>query len=571
MRLRINRRQVAHPILSIRGLGAMLLLLSTASVQAITCPGPLPAPPPSGVCSVIAGDANLLLQGDVLAESDMLVNGQVLIGSDGRIDCAACDCSAQPGFATATRVQCPGGVISPGLIDSDMSITYSGNLPFTNTGERYEHRHDWRTGANGHTQIPSMAGVSAARQQYAELAAVMSGTTSINGRVGNRAGFTRNLDGTTDAAALGELRISNARFPLGDASGLQLSSGCAYAQLPSVSAGVTDLFSIAEGIGAFAHNEWLCQSGGQSGAVDVIGARPLANSIALSPAEIEFARLRDATMAWSPRHNTAVYGTPGPIGAMARLGLRLSLGTYWQVTGSMNMQRELTCASELNDAYLGDVFSDRDLWRMATFNPAYSLGASDSIGVLGVDRFGDVAIYDASVHAGYRAVIDAAPGDVVLVLRGGVPLHGDAGVIAALSGGSGCDVVDVCGVSKRICVQSEIAMTHAQLLTAVGVTYPAFDCDVPDNEPTCVPSRAVSVSGSTIYTGLPGAGDADGDGIADSSDNCPAVFNPILPLDVGVQADADGDGFGDECDTCPIETGNAPCLRPIFGNGFEGA
>lgn len=553
-----------------RGAGLAMLALFSARAFAITCPGPVPAPPPSGVCSVIAGNANLLLQGDVLAESDILINGQVLIGSDGRIDCAACDCSASPGAATATKLQCPQGVISPGLIDSDMSISYSGNVPFTNTGERYEHRHDWRTGENAHTPIPSTGGASTARQQYTELAAVMTGTTSINGRVGNRAGFARNLDGAIDSAALGELRIVNTRFPLGDSSGTQLASGCAYGQLPSVGSGVTDMFSIAEGIGAFARNEWLCQSGGQSGAVDVIGARPLSNSIGLNAADAELARARDATLVWSPRHNTAVYGTPGPIGAMARLGLRLSLGTYWQVTGSMNMQRELTCASQLNDTYLGDVFSDRDLWRMATFNPAYSLGASDSVGVLAVDRFGDVAIYDASVHSGYRAVIDAAPGDVVLVLRGGVPLHGDASVIAALSGGSGCDVVDVCGVSKRICVQSEIAMTHAQLLTAVGATYPAFHCDVPDNEPTCIPSRGVSVAGSTTYTGLPGAGDADGDGIADISDNCPAVFNPIRPLDAGVQADADSDGIGDECDACPIETGNMPCLRPIFGNGFEG-
>ncbi len=554
-----------------RVVGIAMLALIAAPVFAINCPGPVPAPPPSGVCGVIAGDSNLLLQGDVLAESDILVNGQVLIGSDGRIDCVACDCSASPGAATATKLQCPDGIISPGLIDSDMSITYSGNVPFTNTGERYEHRHDWRTGENGHTQISSAGGASTVRQQYAELAAVMTGTTSINGRVGNRAGFARNLDGAIDSGALGELRIVNTRFPLGDSSGTQLASSCAYSQLPSVSAGLTDLFSVAEGIGAFARNEWLCESGGQSGAVDVIGARPLSNSIGLKVADAELARTRDATVVWSPRHNTAVYGTSGPIGAMGRLGLRLSLGTYWQVTGSMNLQRELTCASQLNDNYLGDVFSDRDLWRMATFNAAYSLGASDSIGVLGVDRFGDVAIYDASVHAGYRAVIDAAPGDVVLVLRGGVPLHGDANVIAALSGGSTCDVVDVCGVSKRICVQSEISMTYAQLLTAVGTTYPAFDCDVPDNEPTCIPSRTVSVSGSSIYPGVQGPGDADGDGIPDISDNCAAVFNPIRPLDGGVQADADGDGIGDECDACPIEPGNAPCLRPIFGHGFEGS
>jgi hypothetical protein len=38
--------------------------------------------------------------------------------------------------------------------------------------------------------------------------------------------------------------------------------------------------------------------------------------------------------------------------------------------------------------------------------------------------------------------------------------------------------------------------------------------------------------------------DADGDGIQDSLDNCPAVANPG-------QADADADGVGDACDNCP--------------------
>jgi hypothetical protein len=38
--------------------------------------------------------------------------------------------------------------------------------------------------------------------------------------------------------------------------------------------------------------------------------------------------------------------------------------------------------------------------------------------------------------------------------------------------------------------------------------------------------------------------DADGDGVPDATDNCPAVANPD-------QADADGDGAGDACDASP--------------------
>ena len=45
----------------------------------------------------------------------------------------------------------------------------------------------------------------------------------------------------------------------------------------------------------------------------------------------------------------------------------------------------------------------------------------------------------------------------------------------------------------------------------------------------------------------------DGDGIMDNKDNCKKVFNPIRPMDGGVQADTDGDGIGDACDKCPLK------------------
>jgi hypothetical protein len=47
------------------------------------------------------------------------------------------------------------------------------------------------------------------------------------------------------------------------------------------------------------------------------------------------------------------------------------------------------------------------------------------------------------------------------------------------------------------------------------------------------------------------AGDADGDGVTDCTDNCPDAYNPA-------QADADHDNFGDLCDCTPNNAGNPP-------------
>src|SRR5690606_22478334 len=147
-------------------------------------------------------------------------------------------------------------------------------------------------------------------------------------------------------------------------------------------------------------------------------------------------------------------------------------------------------------------FSDKDLWEMVTLRAAEAAAMDDVIGAILPGRVADIAIFDAAERADHRAIIDAAPEDVVLVLRGGKALYGDAAVVEAL-GGSTCDTLDVCSAQKRLCVESEIGMTLAELETAVGDMYDLFFCGAPEGEPTCVPSRPVSVDGSTVYTGVP--------------------------------------------------------------------
>ena len=57
----------------------------------------------------------------------------------------------------------------------------------------------------------------------------------------------------------------------------------------------------------------------------------------------------------------------------------------------------------------------------------------------------------------------------------------------------------------------------------------------------------------------PPAADSDGDGVPDSSDNCPNVANPAP------QADTDGDGVGDACDTTQPPTGGTTFNVRDFG------
>jgi hypothetical protein len=60
------------------------------------------------------------------------------------------------------------------------------------------------------------------------------------------------------------------------------------------------------------------------------------------------------------------------------------------------------------------------------------------------------------------------------------------------------------------------------------------------------PATATTTSGSADTFALP---DRDEDGIADGTDNCPAINNPD-------QNDTDGDELGDLCDLCPLDVEN---------------
>jgi hypothetical protein len=259
------------------------------------------------------------------------------------------------------------------------------------------------------------------------------------------------------------------------------------------------------------------------------------------------------SLIWSPRSNVRLYGNTTDVPTAVRIGVHFALGTDWIQSGSMNSLRELACADSLNTNYWGGALTDEQLWRMVTDQAAAACGVGDVIGKLAPGYQADLAIFDASARADHRAIIDAAPGDVLLVMRGGKVLYGDAALVGALAPDAACDPIDVCGHAKAACLASEIGQTFAQLTAdSGGNLYPLFFCGEPMNEPTCVPSRSASVGGSSVYTGVPSPGDRDGDGVPDATDNCPTVFNPIRPLDNGAQADFDHDGLGDPCDPDPL-------------------
>lgn len=527
--------------------------------EVVSCPGTI-APPASGLCDVKVGTTGMLLRGTVLLEDHVLRGGEVLVAGDGTIACAACDCSGAAGAAGATVVSCADGVISPGLINAHDHLTYANNRPAQHGTERYEQRHDWRKGLRGHARLVVNGGASANVMLFAELRFLMSGATSTVGS-GGRAGLLRNLD-DSDPALYEGAPIRQAdfdTFPLDDAAGTQLQAGCAYGNARTTKAAIAGddgyLPHLAEGIDAVAKNELACTS---AGGFDLMQRRTaVIHAIAMDPAQAALMRLRQTSVVWSPRSNIDLYGNTAPVTLLDAEGVRIALGTDWMPSGSMNLGRELRCADELNQRYFDKHFSDADLWRMATSHAAYAAGVQRVLGSIAPGKLADLAVFDGRVAKDHRAVLDAGVEGVALVLRGGTPLYGDQALMDAI-GASSCEPMgDVCGARRKACVAMDAGTATLAAVRQAGESiYPLYFCktQTPAHEPSCIPRRATYPNGIT-------ATDRDGDGIDDGGDLCPAIFDPIRPMDGAKEADADGDGIGDACDPCPRDAANA-CARP---------
>lgn len=519
--------------------------------------GPLPAF--ETACAATPGASGLLVRGDVLVGNRVFRQGEVLIDSDGVIQCAGCSCESRAGRSSATVVSCADSVISPGFVNPHDHLGWTHNQPGDWGDERFEHRNDWREGLRGHDRLSRRAGASDEEQAWGEFRHLLGGTTSIVAS-GGVPGVLRNIDDDGLSESLGVVAPSLDTFPLGDNDGHYRDDSCDYPRLPATF--VTELNAwaphVSEGIDDEARNEFLCISDAMRG-VDVVDDNAaLIHGVALNGTDGRGIAADGAAVVWSPRSNVSLYGHTAPIPMLVDQGVLIAMGTDWMPSGSAHLGRELACARELNERNYGGALSALQLWRMATVNGAAAIGAEHRVGALRRGLVADIQVVDRHGEAdAHEAVISAASEDIRLVLRGGVPLYGDASVFEAQPAWQdGCeDMGSVCGEARWICAEREVGISLDALSSAARGSVGIFFCGEPEGEPSCLPFRPGE------FDGVPEQGDRDGDGILDRDDNCPDVFNAIRPMDGDAQADVDGDGAGDLCDPCPDEPGD-DCSPP---------
>jgi cytosine/adenosine deaminase-related metal-dependent hydrolase len=216
----------------------------------------------------------------------------------------------------------------------------------------------------------------------------------------------------------------------------------------------------------------------------------IVHGVALSQAMLREVADRHAKIVWSPRSNLSLYGATLDVRAALADGIVVALGTDWLPTGSFSMAREAACARAYAQA-TGAPLSARTLWMMMTLNGAKAAGMEQVLGAIRPGLAADLILVARRGEDPYEAVVSAAPGDLMLVLRGGRLLVGDADLTArARLSDATCEPLDIAGAAKTLCVAREGGKNY-KALAAVMVDRgagPAVFSGVPTIEPRCEPS-----------------------------------------------------------------------------------
>jgi len=447
---------------------------------------------------------------------------------------------------------------------------------------RYDRRNQWRKGINGkrlvsapvNYKLPSEVGTEnlpTLLNMVAELRHIMTGTTTIAGPTGVK-GLARNPDnkGLDEGLKLNGKIVDYNVFPLGvtdragkDNSIVDCNSDKTDSPLAVTFQGEAEktldnlifLPHVAEGLDNYAHTELRCLTNNK----DEIGSAKLQapnstfiHMLAATPNDAEKIKDAGTSLVWSPRSNISLYGNTAPVSMFDKKGINIALSTDWTPSGSVSMPRELVCASDYNRDYLAGHFNDIDLVNMATKNAAKALGLSDQLGQIKIGYWADLSIFKQSIDATsgeyLGAVLNTLTGanasTVDLVLRAGRPIYGDTDVINTLTSDNEKQLYakfgdDDCLNNRSILLPqkegTDLNIEGQALLDkmlAVNEQYlPLYSCQKPLNEPSCVPVKYAQ------YSGIKTTDDLDGDGIVNTADNCPMIFNPIRPMDNGKQMD----------------------------------
>ena len=366
----------------------------------------------------------LVLYGRIVtfdADSRVIDDGALYIGADERIAAAQERGAPAPaGFGDAPELE-TGGTIYPGLIDLHNHIAYN-TLSLWASPTRtkpWERRDQWPDDDSYKPRVSLPANAlckiaGEATLKYVETKAVIGGTTAIQGsaKVPKYNGWLiRNIEQETFQT--GEVSVRQSVRKLASDEDFKRYRDAMVNDKHSF------IYHLSEGTAASLINELTALQ-----THDCLNERLIAvHCTALGDPEFD-AWNPGSTVVWSPFSNLWLYGSTTAVRKAHDTGQRVCLGTDWSPSGSKNLLGELKVADICNQRLMGGAFSDEELCRMATSNPADALAWHDRLGRLRAGLHGDVLVTTTREDDPYRNLITAIERDVLFVAINGYPFYG---------------------------------------------------------------------------------------------------------------------------------------------------
>lgn len=366
------------------------------------------------------------------------IKGKMVVQGD-TITCIGKDCAEPPG---ATRVVAKGAYFLPGFIDAHQHMSFNFMPRWKNT-RVYPNRYEWQKDPDHLAFVAPRAHYTdnetgCAMVKYAEVRALMSGVTTVQGSGEDRSCFAtlvRNADNRHE-------------LPLPTARVVPYVPNIRLFNL-NIDWNVTKCLAIhlGEGVDEYSREELslLEERGLLRRETMIIHATGFHTE--------EFKRIAQAgaKVIWSPESNIALYGRSMNVREAIQAGVPVSLGVDWTPSGSSNILQELKVAQRVNHQEMGDIVRKDEWLSMITSRPASALSLEGYIGTLASGKKADFVLLKKRARNPNQSLLRSGLGDVEMVWIGGRLLYGDAAAVEQIRG-NGCESIEAGGVAKRLCV-----------------------------------------------------------------------------------------------------------------------
>jgi hypothetical protein len=145
------------------------------------------------------------------------------------------------------------------------------------------------------------------------------------------------------------------------------------------------------------------------------------HGVGLDANDMKHAADRKMSLVWSPYSNLLLYKETTDINEALKAGLNISLGSDWSPTGSKNLLDEVKIAKLYLASQKNSPVTDRMLFEMMTINPARALKLDQKVGRIEKDYLADIVAIrlKSSQENYYSQVINADSADIQMVFVGG--------------------------------------------------------------------------------------------------------------------------------------------------------